>query len=151
MTWDPLLKSISAHQKPFLTLLVQEMTFRLVAPSRLDISTDTHREAMVGWLEHLLVDKDWAGIRKRSGVDGSQVISTCFQCPNLWTAKLSKSLVSHSGFQQIKTIFGREVAALDAPRSNEPDSLDEGNMATQDLGGWHTIQGIWTPRPIGLI
>lgn len=150
-TWDPLLKSISAHQKSFLSLLVQDMVFHLVAPSVLDISTDTYREAMVIWLEYLLLDKDWAATRRRSGVDGSHVISTCFQCPNIWTAKLSKLLISNTSFQKIKSVYGKEVAALDAPGSNVSTSPDEERMAPREPGRWQTVKGTWTPKPIGLI
>ena len=149
--WEGLLKSISTHQRAFLPLLVEEMLFQIVSPSELNTSTDTHREALLRWLEHLATDQGWASSRKKFGVDGSIIISTCFQCPNLWTTRLLDSLLAHDSFGRIGAIHRQRQTM------SEPLSVDEeahtgiNDTLVPQLGGWQPVQGIWTPKPIGLV
>ena len=150
-TWDPLLKSVSAHQKPFLFLLVQEMISHLVTPSKLDVATDTHRKIITMWLEHMFTEDDWIVPRKRSGVDGSTVVPSCVQCPNVWTARLLEALLSQQAFQQFKVIYNKQITSSAPYQVTESDSLVKERTMIKEPGGWQIMQGPWTPRPIGLI
>ena len=148
--WEGLLKSISTHQRPFLPLLVEEMLFHLVSPSELDTSTDTHREALLRWLEYLATDQGWAASRKKFGLDGSIIISTCFQCPNVWTARLLESLLAHVSFSRIAAIHKNQQSTSESRLIEEKTHTGIDTQAAS-AGGWQPVQGIWTPKAIGLI
>ncbi len=63
--WDPILKTLGAHQLPFLNVLVSELVSRLTLPSDVDVYLDAGYEGIYLWLKHILFDRAWISCRER--------------------------------------------------------------------------------------
>ena len=124
-TWDPLLKTICAHHRSFLTLLVEKMTLGFTTAAGLEVLTDTYQECVFSWLDHLLTDKAWASTRKRSGVDGTNVIISCLRTPNRWTLRLLKLVLAQSSSEELAEMYSERIADMKKSMDIGEGSVEE--------------------------
>lgn len=172
--WDEMLKETSSRQPSFLRILTEEMSIRVVQPSRLDITIDAYRDAVYVWLVHILTTDRWATPRKLAGFNSSCVISTCLMNPNYWSRRLATILAVETNDRCIKAQWGDLVQASNAQYdeiltvgSREVDtkivkehvelvdaeiaSLKQQANSDSQGRGWVKWKGPWIAKPIGMV
>lgn len=179
--WGSLLKQLTCHQGPFLTLLVEALTVQIISPSRTESTIDASREAVTFWLLEIYVSKEWSAARKRGKLSVDALLSTCLQTPNPWTSPLASAITNEPGHRRLKEIYGDRIAASvteQATTDNSPirriaagdladllayqkiwlettmgpgESVNEAQSPMLPTGGWAKWDGKWTAKPFGTI
>jgi len=172
--WEELLKELSSHQPSFLRILTEEMSIRIIQPSRLDITIDAYREAVYMWLVHILTTDGWAVPSRLAQFNCNCVISTCLMNPNYWSRRLATILAIETDDQFIKAQWGDLVQASNSQYDGSPTKelkkvdtniikqhVEQVNAQIADLEqqakldsqgrGWVKWKGPWVAKPIGMV
>lgn len=172
--WEELLKELSSHQPSFLRILTEEMSIRIIQPSRLDITIDAYREAVYMWLVHILTTDGWAVPSRLAQFNCNCVISTCLMNPNYWSRRLATILAIETDDQLIKAQWGDLVQASNSQYDDSPTKelkkvdtniikqhVEQVNAQIADLEqqanldsqgrGWVKWKGPWVAKPIGMV
>ena len=133
--WEPLLKQLTYHQKPFLNLLTQMLINQIISPSLTEPEVDVHREAVHFWLLQIYTSQEWSSARKRGKINADDLLSICLQNPNFWTNPIACAIVNEPGGSRLGTIYEDRidapamVTAQAAPHDSPTPKIPEGNLA----------------------
>ena len=146
--WGGLLKQLTFHQKPFLTILVEALTLQITSPSLTEPTIDASREAVTFWLLEIYVSTEWSAARKRGKLIVDTLLSICLQNPNPWTSPLASAIANEPGHRRLKEIYGDRIAVP----VTEPASADNPpirRISAGDLADLLAYQKVWLETTVG--
>ena len=161
--WDPIVKKLSAHQRCFLDLLIEQMAIQIISPTPMDVIIDEYREAITLWLERIFVSKVYTPAVKRAKIDYNDIMMTCMYNVNFWTVRLARCIMGAPQHKIVKKIYAERFEyRLSNFEDGKPylpqeqqEQQDDGTRVVEDddgeeEGGWRPAKH-WVPKPFGMV
>lgn len=148
--WDPLIKKLSAHQRCFLDLLVDQMARQMVLRTNMDVSIDEYREAITLWLERIFVSKGYTAAVKRAKISYGDIMLTCIYNVNCWTVRLARRIMEAPQHEIVKNVYAGRLEVIWSEFGGEKrhvqENADGSTLVGKDDGG---KEGEWDPAQHG--
>jgi ribosomal biogenesis protein LAS1 len=172
MIWTHPIQHFIRRQSSFYSNLLTALQERLVSLSPSAASSLYESTAVLRWITHLLMGKAWPVSEADRNEALNDVMESCLLNSSPATVKLAGELLSQ-GDDNFRSTWSRlcdiSITAVKKTLSDEEepsdDEMDEDvtgsersiHKSAPDLhsaakeGGWKLLQGVWTPRPIGVL
>lgn len=162
--WNPLLLLLARHLPSFfLYSLTTKLVDLLALPSYLSVTLDPLLNATYQWILHLLTSGTWGnrhGRANRQNELKTTTIKTCLGDPGYWMQKLGRELIeaSNDDFKRDwAPLFNESLPDHSTNRIQVPEAVtlsgspQDGEEEDHEMRGWSKWEGLWKPKPIGLI
>ena len=158
--WDSLLQRVTAQQRPFLAILVDEMLLRIVQPydpTARRPEPDVTRDTLLAWLQRIHLDESWLETREYAGVDARATVRACLASPGSWTTRLAQDIVDAPGYEETESQYRADIAevkeAMERKAAPAPKTYQASPGALALMEAWEKGEGdelAWVPKPIGM-
>jgi hypothetical protein len=161
LVWDVPLRYLVGSSPLLFSKLLEALQ------NSLSSGSTEEKQAVLQWITHLLFDHKWK--QALLGLSLAEDLYTntmefCLLTPTSDTKDLGILLLKHGGqeFKQDWTeLFTMSMAeeAMKAPHNSKEDTTKKDAMDIDSdgqgvdqpqEGGWKLLQGVWTPKPIGI-
>ncbi|KAF2666966.1 Las1-domain-containing protein [Microthyrium microscopicum] len=160
LVWDVPLRYLVDADLGFLVSLYEAFRNALLCVA------EEEKEAIIQWIAHLISDQKWKqALLEQSSVEDvyTETMEFCLLNPGIKIRELGSLLLKY-GSRDFKEDW---IEIFTASELNEDDRVADGVVELQereamdldsdaqiahqpDEGGWNMLQGVWTPRPIGI-
>jgi Las1-like len=165
LIWDPLIQCLNTNRAHFVDALIETLFSSVTTLDSMFPEDVLSKECAYHWIKHLLgldSNKRAHGFSNRRV---NAVLQDCLLSPGYWTKKLAADIVSrgecHSSgvwpelVSVVTSASGERdeqwgVEAKAVGEQMEDVVVIEDNAATES-GAWRKFEGIWVPRPFGVV